>query len=311
MTHRHNDRLNTGTFARFSALLCLSILLQGCQSDGDSLVVEGIKRTYITHASATKSAISDTKAPTDTVMLLHDYNSTGQQFYDTSQIASYLELRQMRVIAPNAFNGRFNNGSNNNTKEEESVNDVAFLDALIAQHHDSEGRIVVLGIGTGASMAARFATQTDYQLHGVGIVAGFMFDTVATDKSLKNSVPPAKTIILYGEADSLAPIGPANIALTDTQQLSIPGMHATTSRWGQWLKCSTSLSAVSYKIISQKNKIGCRNNSQFIELSIKNFGHYWAMPTTAEPPATEKFGPYLNKLNTTELMLNTFLGKVE
>jgi len=280
------------------------MLLQGCQSDGGTLVIEGIERTYITHTSVMQTV---DQVHTDTVILLHDYNSTGQQFFETSQIASSLAVRPIRVIAPNALNTLFNSGSN----PKETVDDVAFLNALIAQYHEPEGRIVVLGIGSGASMAVRFATQTHYQLHGVGIVAGFMFETATLDDELSDATPPLKSVILYGEADPLAPIKASQIDVTDTHQLSVPGMQDSINRWGKWLNCSTSLSAVSYKIISQKNQIGCKNNSQFIQLSIKNFGHYWAMPTTVEPPAVEKFGPYLNKLDTTDLMLNTFFGKVE
>ena len=298
------------------------------------MVIAGVDRSYITQTSNIATA---NQPPADTVILLHDYNSSGQQFFDSSQIAASFGIRQMRVIAPDAIDGLFNSGSNPNS----TVDDVAFLNALIARYHAPQARLVVLGIGTGASMAARFATRSAYPLDGVGMVAGFMFDSTRLDTNLPDAstqsaaaaettsfnqsllnqaplsqaplrqAPPRKSVILYGEADPLAPAVARNITLNDGRELAVPGMQKTVNLWGQWLRCSTSLSAVSYQIISQKNNIGCGNNSQFIELSIKNFGHYWAMPIPAEPPATDTFGPYLNKLNTTQLMLNTLLGAVE
>jgi|TARA_B110000967_G_scaffold190858_1_gene215966 poly(3-hydroxybutyrate) depolymerase len=302
---------------RFSYLLVLlfgAVLLQGCQSGPQSISVNGIKRTYITStanlektsrlASVTSPATTSSvmQSPIDTVILLHDYNSSGASFFEIAKISASIAKRPIRVIAPDALGAVFNDGSGLSTE----TDDVAFLNALLEQYHNKEGKIVLLGIGTGASMAIRFAQETPHSLHAVGLVAGYMFNKTPADAK-----PPANSIILYGNTDPFAPLQAKQIALSETQVLSVPSIRKTVSDWSRWLNCSTSISGMVEGTLMQKSWIGCQQNSRFTEFTIRNFGHHWAMPSPVQQPDTALNGPYLYRLNTTELMLNTFLGKVE
>lgn len=301
---------NTLRFRPLLVLLLSVAFLQGCQNANQSITVNDIERTYITSVAnleATSATISDpisesNKSPVDTVLLLHDYNSNGTSFFETTRISASIAKRPIRVIAPDALGAVFNDGSGLFT----DADDVALLNALLDQYHDKDGKVVILGIGTGASMAIRFAQETTYSLHAVGLVAGYMFNKTPVDAS-----PPANSIILYGNADPFAPLQAKQIALSETQMLSVPSVRKSVSDWSRWLSCSTSISGMVEGTLMQKSWIGCRRNSRFTEFTIRNFGHHWAMPNPAEQPNTNLYGPYLYRLNTTELMLNTFLGKVE
>ena len=58
-------------------------------------------------------------------------------------------------------------------------------------------------------MAIRFAQETPYELHAVGLVAGYMFNKTQADAK-----PPASSVILRCNADSFAPLQAKQITLS-------------------------------------------------------------------------------------------------
>jgi len=71
----------------------------------------------------------------------------------------------------------------------------------LALNYCRNAKTVLLGIGTGASMEIGFAQETPLKLLAVGLVAGCIFN-----KTPAGAKPPASSIILYGNADSFAPL---------------------------------------------------------------------------------------------------------
>ncbi|MDG1206759.1 MAG: hypothetical protein P8N51_15415, partial [Pseudomonadales bacterium] len=141
---------NTLRFRPLLVLLLSVAFLQGCQNANQSITVNDIERTYITSVAnleATSATISDpisesNKSPVDTVLLLHDYNSNGTSFFETTRISASIAKRPIRVIAPDALGAVFNDGSGLFT----DADDVALLNALLDQYHDKDGKVVILGI---------------------------------------------------------------------------------------------------------------------------------------------------------------------
>jgi poly(3-hydroxybutyrate) depolymerase len=281
-----------------TAVLILTSLA-GCQSSDPiyKLKVDSDKRSYWARL------LPSNKEAAPLIILLHDYGNSGSKFVAATELENFNSDRTFSVIAPDAKGYSFNDGSISPPLE---IDDVKFIDKVIskAKKQTSISKVYVAGLGTGAHMALRLAIESQHEISGVATVSGQLFVPYGSKKL------PTKSLFIYGDSDPLAPTRGGRLQI-ENSSLSMPPATKTANQWAQRLKCATSVSANIGGIVQQQRWTSCGDSDNMMLLHIRNMGHFWSMPLEGgvSISTTKALGPYQQRINVTEIMLDFFIPK--
>lgn len=154
------------------------------------------------------------------IVALHGGGGNPEQFERVSHIAEKALAAGFAVALPAGTPGRmgrlrtWNAGYCCATAQRQAVDDVAFLDAVIAdaQGRGASGPVFLTGMSNGAMMAQTYAARRSGRVAGVASVSGTM------DAAHLNLSAPVPLLHIHGTADPMVPFGggPGDSSLTQT-----------------------------------------------------------------------------------------------
>lgn len=146
---------------------------------------------------------------TPVVVVLHGLGGTGA---DAAAGFGFADVDGVLVAAPDGVDRSWNAGACCGPAHERGVDDVARLDALVANlvaHHGADPRrVYAVGFSNGAMMAYAWACRSR-TLAGIGVVSGALV-TPCPDPG------PVAVVAVHGYADRSVPIGGGVGALSAT-----------------------------------------------------------------------------------------------
>ena len=143
------------------------------------------------------------------VLVLHGNHpdANGRMMREWTTFDQQADAGGFAVAYPDGYGGCWADGRGVTTADEASVDDVAFLRAIIdwsADRHGTAGdRAVVAGVSNGAFMAHRMALEASDRVAVLAAVAGGL------PASLRD-VPPTHAVLamlIHGTADTISPLG--------------------------------------------------------------------------------------------------------
>jgi len=122
----------------------------------------------VKHQGRTRRALAwfpKQSGPWDVVVNLHEFRSNPERQAHYSTWVPWAEQQNVLLIAPDAKSSAWHSSEGCCGRAvEQRIDDVAFLDALMAKVHESgctSGNVLATGIGQGAMMAERWAANSD------------------------------------------------------------------------------------------------------------------------------------------------------
>ena len=166
-----------------------------------SIEVDGLRRTFLVSNGGAK--------PRNLVIGLHGYSGDGRQFayytalhnaFGSDTVVVYPDASEPKSGQKTGWNADFCCGSGWKNK----VDDVGFLEALIAQQRQKYGiaadRVFIVGFSNGAFMAQRFASERPGLVRAVVSGAGTIGTTGANGKQLQPTTP-VPMLLTHGTKD--------------------------------------------------------------------------------------------------------------
>jgi len=280
-------------------LLTLTILLalSGCrrskfESDYEKLSYDGETRSYLLHVPSTY----DQDSLTPLVIALHDGTGSAKNIEQQSGLPNLSDEKGFILCSPNGIKKTWNAGWCCGKANENDVDDVGFIDALIdeisAQYSIDPNRIFVTGMSNGGMMSYRLACELGDRIAAIAPVAGTM--VLDCEPSTVVSI-----IHFHSYEDSNVPwdrgIGDG---LSDHYN---PPLDSVLYSWALHNECIevNSINTDEYDLIEWN---GC-NDGTDIQLYLTNDGgHSWPMGTKPRNKADEPS----QAVNANELMWEFF-----
>ena len=199
--------------ARARIVLLLTLAWLGCArrarpADGTverELIVGGVRRTYLVHASQAG------RPGAALVVVLHGLGGSGAAIEKRTRgtFDRLAESDGAVVVYPNALGEgpRWADGWPVGPPGTTQPQDVDFLslliDAVVAEHRLDRGRVFVVGLSNGASMAYRLACERSDLVAAIAPVSGGMVPAVAA--ACRRGLP-VSIIAMHGTADPVVPL---------------------------------------------------------------------------------------------------------
>jgi polyhydroxybutyrate depolymerase len=162
--------------------------------------VDGRRRTFQT----VRPALAE---PTQLVVVLHGSNQSGNKVRDFSGRSFDILATDANslVVYPDAYKKQWNDARRTmrTPARSDGVNDVAFLAALIDQHHGLPA--YVAGYSSGGQMAIKLAHEIPDHMSGVVIIGATQ--PVAENLDVDDRHQPLPTVLIHGTLDPVVPYG--------------------------------------------------------------------------------------------------------
>lgn len=161
-------------------------------------------RPYSSHVPSSY----DAGQPTPLVILLHGYGQSGAQVEQSFDLFAAADAAGFLVATPDGTSSsvgkRFWNATDACCNfDDEPIDDVAYLNAVLddmaARYNVDAGRVYLVGHSNGGFMAYRFACDRGARVAGIVVVAGAMWQDVASCPA----AAPVPVLHVHGEADGV------------------------------------------------------------------------------------------------------------
>ena len=273
-------------------------------------------RQWVMHVPAS----CDKSTPTPLVIMLHGFGGTGwsaakETLWSAkadreSFIIAYPEATRPDQTTPQNFRKNpqaWNDGSGRFHAAAEKIDDVGFIEAMIARIGKDRAidpdRIFATGFSNGASMAFRLGAELSHRVAAIAPVAGTSW--------IDNPVPADAISICYitGTADTLNPIagGFPRLAIgrRDQGERAKPPVAAFIDQWAKSLECPETARLEEIANGVRKRVYGHgRNDSEICFITIEGLGHHW--PGGVSPLPNLLVGKPTDKLKATDLIWDFF-----
>jgi len=256
-----------------------------CPADGVSagdtdrtLVVGGVKRSYVLHVP---SAYDATK-PTPLVVDFHGVGGTGESERSDSPYPAVLDPEGVLMAFPDGLKGPAGTAWNVGPCCVADVDDVAFARALVSQVQGlacvDAKRVYAVGVLTGGGMAHYVACRAGDVFAAVAPVA---FDLLA--ENVDDCVPPRPvTVISFrGTGDSRVPYEGGRSSLVPGLPLTFLGAQATYEKWAAIDGCVGAASPLDANGCSAYS--GCNGGAEVILCTQEGGADEPADPTISWP----------------------------
>jgi polyhydroxybutyrate depolymerase len=268
-------------------------------SDEDDLVagelkIGGIRRSFTIRLPRTPQA----DRPTGLVIVLHGNHpdAGGWIMRESTTFNAQADIWGLPIAYPDGHQGCWADGRGVTTADEASVDDVAFLRALIdwsaERYGTSPERTVVTGASNGAYMAHRLALEASAQVAVLAAVAGTL-PAALRDRQPTHAV---SAMLIHGAADRLSPIdggysrhrGPAGELRGRTLSL-----RETAERWRAIDRCPPGPGeAHTTEFSSRTTADGGIGGTKVVAWTVFGGGHTWPgapTPPDRDEPVTQEF----------------------
>lgn len=280
----------------FLTLFCLLLLAlsTGCKkSKFDSALervsFDGEKRTYLLHVPDNY----DESVTTSLIIALHGGTGSAKNVEEQSLLPELSDQEGFILCSPNGLNRTWNAGWCCGKAEENNVDDIGFIAALIDEltgnYNIDPKRVYVTGMSNGGMMAYRLACELSDKIAAIAPVAGTM---VTTSCLAENQV---SVIHFHSYEDSNVPWnGGQGNGLSDHHNSPLDSVMMV---WGGLNNCAvvTEESRTGYDYHSWTN---CTDSTELILYLTEDGGHSWPGGTQ---PRSQADAPSAT-INANELM---------
>jgi len=178
-------------------------------SYADSIIVDGLERTYIIHLPAGK----EKAAGNPLVLALHGGGGKGSGMNKLSGFDDVSDERGFVVVYPDGVDKQWNDGRDDFHLNND-INDVKFISCLIdtlkVLYNIDSNRVYVTGISNGGIMSFRLACELSNKIAAFAPVAASMPLNPSYDCK---PVRPVPMMLIFGEDDPLIPFGGGDISI--------------------------------------------------------------------------------------------------
>ena len=189
-------------------VLALSSLFACAADPIEHLTSGGVDRTFYVH-------VPDAKGALPLVLVFHggglhsDYK--GRNMPNFTGFDALADEKGFIAVYPDGLNGNWGDGRGHSQSEQDGIDDVAFVDAVLAQvekeHSVDSKRIYATGISNGGFFSQRLACERSEVFAAIGSIAA----TLPANLVCKPS-SPISVAMYNGTADPLVPYGGGQVA---------------------------------------------------------------------------------------------------
>lgn len=291
------------------------------QATEDSIMVDGLKRTYLTHIPPER----DQAKPLPLVIVLHGGGGSGAGMVELTQGGFNVLADEEGFVAvyPDALDNQWNDGR---SKEEadhrahrENIDDVGFISALIDQLIKEENvdpqRVYVTGMSNGAMMTYRLAAELSEKIAAAAPVDGNIPENLVA-----NYTPgkPVAMLVINNTADPLMPWQGGDITgpFGNKKLGKVLSVRESIELWVKHNQCSI-IPAETPKQDNDPNDgtqvrritySGGLEGTEVILYTIEGGGHTWPAGSSKLPERVT--GKTSQEINANEVIWNFFKNHV-
>lgn len=169
-----------------------------------------------------------TAGPHDLVVNMHEFRSNPRTQLKYSGWAKHLDTIDAIVVAPDARYAVWNAGTCCGRAVDKHVDDVAFLDALVARVDEvacTSGRVLATGIGNGAMMAQVWSCESDIPDAVLSVGGSLQWSECRNPR-------PVPLLHYHGADDTFIPLDGSESGLVAQEDAPFPLQHALDA-WAQ------------------------------------------------------------------------------
>jgi polyhydroxybutyrate depolymerase len=266
----------------------IALALAGCQRGGatspapiqrdfsGSLLSGGLTRTYQGHLPSAY----DGTTPLPLLLALHGGGGDGAGMQRLTHLNQIADQHDFIVVYPDGYQKHWADGRDVTTAEQQGLDDVGFLsaliDALAGQYKIDRRRVYATGISNGGFMSERLACDLASKIVAIASDAATMSQVLAARCAPQRPVP---FFLIQGEQDPIVPaqggavLGERGVALSAS---------AAIQKWVQIDGCSGTAAAGSLPDtahdgtqVSTQRYTGCQANTEIQAYLIAGGGHTW------------------------------------
>lgn len=276
---------------------------QGRQQAGEylrHLTVHGLRRSYLLHIPSNL----DLGTPAAVILAFHPGFATAQGFAENTRLSSRAGLAGFVVVYPQGYGRSWNAGDCCGPALRQGIDDVAFVQAVLADLASvikvDPQRVFATGFSNGAKMAYRLACELAERMAAITAVGAAM----SMSDSACRPTQPIAVLHIHGMTDRWGPFqgGPSSHPPAGEQR-SIP---ETMRFWLRQNGC-TAETRVTYRrgaamCTAHPN---CQEDAQIILCTIERMGHQWPGGRVVFPRI---FGPGTTDISATDMIVEFFLS---
>ena len=291
--------------------LTLLVALPGCPRGPESLVVDGLTRTFRVHVP---EGLNET-APVPIVVGLHPFLGTGRIASRTMNFEPVADREGFIVVYPDGIQRawRYASVENPGAPLRSGVDDVKFLRALIehmkATHNIDPRRVYVTGYSNGGFMSHRIANDMSDVVAAIAPVCATLTEEAAAAYAPPRPVP---VVMICGVDDPLIPWEGGTLNQGPRASTQVLSAEASAARWAALNGCNaeptrTLLDDVEPNDGTRVERIafdGCHESADVVLYGIQGGGHTW--PGTKARNLERLLGKVSHDLDATEVIWEFF-----
>jgi len=264
----------------FAAIAAVEVLALGACAGGandtpGSIVVGGVKRTYVAHVPAKRGS------SVPLVLSFHGHFGTGAGQARLTNFSALSDTYGFIVVYPDGINRGWNDGR----EGKKGVDDIGLVKALIAdfsrRYPIDPKRIYVNGFSNGAMFSQYVGCTLANQIAAIAPVSGYM---PTEDAAGCHPARPTPVLEIAGTADPIMPFNGGEIKLLGFNRgAAVLSAKRTISMWAKNAKCKgpsqfAALAPIATNdgtSITRTSYASCVNGSSVVLYTVIGGGHAW------------------------------------
>jgi polyhydroxybutyrate depolymerase len=160
----------------------------------------GLQRTYLLHVPPSYTG----QNATPLVFVFHGGEGTGEHIADVTQFSQCSDQNGFLVVYPDGVDQSWNDGRGTTPAEEQGVDDVGFVTALLGQLaqtlYIAPQLVYATGLSNGARFTHRLGCEISEKIAAIGPVAGTMAENIAQQCAPQQ---PVSVVEFHGTEDPI------------------------------------------------------------------------------------------------------------
>lgn len=252
--------------------------------------------------------------PLPLVIMLHGSGGTAEVAIESTGWREKADKEGFLVVFPDATRTDlskpagflrnpqvWNDGARRGYTSREEVDDVGFIEAMMAEIQSNyvvdKKQIFITGFSNGASMAYRLGAELSHLVAAIAPVSGHLW---VNPSKLER---PVSLLAISGEDDPLNPLKGGDVHLPWGTTAHRPPIAQSVARWAKLLGCGSEPHTTS-KVIGVNTLSYICSHGEVMLYTVEGLGHVWP---GGKPVLHERIvGPTNDNLNATDLIWEFF-----
>jgi polyhydroxybutyrate depolymerase len=266
-----------------------------------TVVVKGMKRTYIVHAPAS----ANPKKPIPLIIMFHGAQGTAKGQEGMTSFSKASDKRGYLLVLPQGVEDRWND-----TRQYNKADDNALVDTILAQEgklwNIDKSRIYLAGMSNGGLLVQVLAARRPGQFAALAAVAALpLADTPKPPK-------PVPIIFFQGTSDTIVHFNGGGIGIGKVTVGDSMSNEESMKFWATANKCSLKPTETKLpsKVAKDRTSVVCRaykpgpGGGDVVEYIVNGGGHTW--PGASQYLPSMMVGVATQQISANELILDFF-----